>query len=287
MRRAAVKNDFASDSLSNYFDDIGRYRLLTRREERDLGRRIRKGDRDALDALVCANLRFVVSIAKTFQGHPVPLMDLVSAGNLGLVRAAQTFDETKGVKFISYAVWWIRQSILVSVSENSRMIRMPMNRVGLAQKATKLSRQLEQDLGRDPDAEELAKELGVTREEIEEVTTFSQATLSLDQPVHDEGNETTFVDQIVDDRNASPDKGAYADSLKRDMARALEGLTDRERTILVRYYGLNGVKARTLEDIGKEMGYTRERIRQIKEQAIDKLRSRPQSAQYIEDYLTA
>jgi RNA polymerase primary sigma factor len=173
------------------------------------------------------------------------------------------------------------------VSENSRMIRMPMNRVGLAQKASKVSRQLEQDLGRDPDAEELAKELGVTREEIEEVTVFSQATLSLDQPVHDEGNETTFVDQIVDDRSASPDRGAYADSLKRDMERALEGLSDRERTILVRYYGLNGVKARTLEDIGKEMGYTRERIRQIKEQAIDKLRSRPQSAQYIEDYLTA
>jgi len=204
-----------------------------------------------------------------------------------LVKAAERFDPERGFKFISYAVWWIRQSILVSVSENSRMIRMPMNRVGLAQKATKMSRQLEQDLGRDPDAEELAKELGVTREEIEEVTTFSQATLSLDQPVHDEGNETTFVDQIVDDYNAAPDKGAYADSLKRDMDRALESLTDRERTILVRYYGLNGVKARTLEDIGKEMGYTRERIRQIKEQAIDKLRSRPQSAQYIEDYLTA
>jgi RNA polymerase primary sigma factor len=274
-------------SLDLYLNEIRRYPLLSREDEIELARKARDGDAQAQEKLVRSNLRFVVSIAKKYVGNGVPLEDLINDGNVGLVKAAERFDPERGFKFISYAVWWIRQSILVSVSENSRMIRMPMNRVGLAQKATKMSRQLEQDLGRDPDAEELAKELGVTREEIEEVTTFSQATLSLDQPVHDEGNETTFVDQIVDDRNGSPDQGAYADSLKRDMARALESLTDRERTILVRYYGLNGVKARTLEDIGKEMGYTRERIRQIKEQAIDKLRSRPQSAQYIEDYLTA
>jgi RNA polymerase primary sigma factor len=274
-------------SLDLYLNEIRRYPLLSREDEVELARKARAGDMQAQEKLVRANLRFVVSIAKKYVGNGVPLEDLINDGNLGLVKAAERFDPERGFKFISYAVWWIRQSILVSVSENSRMIRMPMNRVGLAQKATKLSRQLGQDLGRDPDAAELAKELGVTREEIEEVTTFSQATLSLDQPVHDEGNETTFVDQIVDDRSASPDTGAYVDSLKRDMERALESLTDRERTILVRYYGLNGVKARTLEDIGKEMGYTRERIRQIKEQAIDKLRSRPQSAQYIEDYLTA
>ena len=274
-------------SLDLYLNDIRRYPLLSREEEVELARSARAGDMKAQEKLVRSNLRFVVSIAKKYVGNGVPLEDLINDGNVGLVKAAERFDPERGFKFISYAVWWIRQSILVSVSENSRMIRMPMNRVGLAQKATKLSRKLEQDLGRDPDAEELAKELGVTREEIEEVTTFSQATLSLDQPVHDEGNETTFMDQIVDDYNEAPDKGAYADSLKRDMDRALESLTDRERTILVRYYGLNGVKARTLEDIGKEMGYTRERIRQIKEQAIDKLRSRPQSAQYIEDYLTA
>ncbi len=274
-------------SLDLYLNEIRRYPLLSREEEVELARNARAGDMQAQEKLVRSNLRFVVSIAKKYVGNGVPLEDLINDGNVGLVKAAERFDPERGFKFISYAVWWIRQSILVSVSENSRMIRMPMNRVGLAQKATKLSRKLEQDLGRDPDADELAKELGVTREEIEEVTTFSQATLSLDQPVHDEGNETTFVDQIVDNYNAAPDKGAYADSLKRDMDRALESLTDRERTILVRYYGLNGVKARTLEDIGKEMGYTRERIRQIKEQAIDKLRSRPQSAQYIEDYLTA
>jgi RNA polymerase primary sigma factor len=274
-------------SLDLYLNEIRRYPLLTREDELELARKARGGDMKAQEKLVRSNLRFVVSIAKKYVGNGVPLEDLINDGNLGLVKAAERFDPERGFKFISYAVWWIRQSILVSVSENSRMIRMPMNRVGLAQKATKMSRQLSQNLGREADAEELAKELGVTREEIEEVTTFSQAHLSLDQPVHDEGNETTFVDQIVDDRTASPDTGAYVDSLKRDMTRALEGLTDRERTILVRYYGLNGVKARTLEEIGKEMGYTRERIRQIKEQAIDKLRTRPQSAQYIEDYLTA
>jgi RNA polymerase primary sigma factor len=274
-------------SLDIYLNDIRRYPLLSREEELELARKVRDGDAAAQEKLVRSNLRFVVSIAKKYVGNGVPLEDLINDGNVGLVKAAERFDPERGFKFISYAVWWIRQSILVSVSENSRMIRMPMNRVGLAQKVTKISRKLEQDLGRDADAEELAKELGVTKKEIEEVTTFSQAHLSLDQPVHDEGNESTFVDQIVDDKTESPDTGAYADSLRRDMARALESLTDRERTILTRYYGLNGVKPRTLEEIGKEMGYTRERIRQIKEQAIDKLRSRPQASQYIEDYLTA
>jgi len=275
------------NSLDIYLNEIRRYPLLSRDEELDLARRVREGDVAAKDKLVRSNLRFVVSIAKKYVGNGVPLEDLINDGNVGLVKAAERFDPERGFKFISYAVWWIRQSILVSVSENSRMIRMPMNRVGLAQRATKTARALEQDLGREADAEELAKELGVTKREIEEVQMYSQGHLSLDQPVHDEGNESTFVDQIVDDRTDAPDKGAYADSLRRDMERALEALTDRERTILVRYYGLSGVKARTLEEIGKEMGYTRERIRQIKEQAIDKLRSRPQASQYIEDYMTA
>ena len=274
-------------SLDLYLNEIRRYPLLTREEELDLARRVRTGDAAAKDKLVRSNLRFVVSIAKKYVGNGVPLEDLINDGNVGLVKAAERFDPERGFKFISYAVWWIRQSILVSVSENSRMIRMPMNRVGLAQRASKASRALEQNLGREADAEELAKELGVTKKEIEEVTSFSQGHLSLDQPVHDEGNESTFVDQIVDDKTAAPDAGAYVDSLRRDMERALESLTDRERTILTRYYGLSGVKARTLEEIGKEMGYTRERIRQIKEQAIDKLRSRPQASQYIEDYMTA
>ncbi len=276
-----------NSSLDIYLNEIRRYPLLSREEELDLARRARSGDAAARDRLVRSNLRFVVSIAKKYVGNGVALEDLINDGNVGLVKAAERFDPERGFKFISYAVWWIRQSILVSVSENSRMIRIPMNRVGLAQRATRTSRVLEQDLGREADAEELAKELGVTRKEIEEVTAFSQGHLSLDQPVHDDGNESTFVDQIVDEHSASPDTGAYADSLRRDMERALESLTDRERTILTRYYGLSGVKPRTLEEIGKEMGYTRERIRQIKEQAVDKLRSRPQAAQYIEDYMSA
>jgi RNA polymerase primary sigma factor len=283
----AVPAASGRNSLDLYLNEIRRYPLLSREDELDLARKAQAGDPAAREKLVRSNLRFVVSIAKKYVGNGVPLEDLINDGNVGLVKAAERFDPERGFKFISYAVWWIRQSILVSVSENSRMIRMPMNRVGLAQRATKKARQLEQDLGRDPDAEELAKELGVTREEIEEVTVYSQGHLSLDQPVHDDGNESTFVDQIVDEQTVAPDTGAYADSLRRDMARAMESLSDRERTILTRYYGLAGVKPRTLEEIGKEMGYTRERIRQIKEQAIDKLRSRPQAAQYIEDYMTA
>jgi RNA polymerase primary sigma factor len=287
QKAAAAPSASGRNSLDIYLNEIRRYPLLSREDELELARRSQQGDPAAREKLVRSNLRFVVSIAKKYVGNGVPLEDLINDGNVGLVKAAERFDPERGFKFISYAVWWIRQSILVSVSENSRMIRMPMNRVGLAQKASKAARALEQDLGREADAEELAKALGVTKKEIEEVTTFSQGHLSLDQPVHDEGNETTFVDQIVDEQASPPDQGAYSESLRRDMARALESLTEREQTILTRYYGLAGVKPRTLEEIGKEMGYTRERIRQIKEQAIDKLRSKPQAAQYIEDYMTA
>lgn len=234
-----------------------------------------------------SNLRFVVSIAKKYAGNGVPLEDLINDGNVGLVKAAERFDPERGFKFISYAVWWIRQSILVAVSENSRIIRLPMNRVGLAQKASKASRQLEQDLGRDVNLDDLAKELGVPKEEVEEVMNFSRAHLSIDEPVHDDGDEATFVDQIVDQTGDLPDRDLYRHQLQQDMALALETLTDRERTILTLYYGIGGAEARTLEQIGAKLGYTRERIRQIKEQAIDKLRTRPKSIELIEDYLSA
>jgi RNA polymerase primary sigma factor len=175
----------------------------------------------------------------------------------------------------------------VSVSENSRIIRLPMNRVGLAQKASRASRQLEQDLGRDVDFDDLAKELGVPRAEVEEVMNFSRAHLSIDEPVHEDGDDTTFVDQIVDETGDRPDRELYRSELQHDMALALETLTERERTILTLYYGIGGVQPRTLEQIGAELGYTRERIRQVKEQAIDKLRTRPKSVELIEDYLSA
>jgi len=273
--------------LDIYLDDIRRYPLLTREEEVDLARRIQSGDRLAREKLVRSNLRFVVSIAKKYAGNGVPLEDLINDGNVGLVKAAERFDPERGFKFISYAVWWIRQSILVAVSENSRIIRLPMNRVGLAQKASKASRQLEQDLGRDVNLDDLAKELGVPKEEVEEVMNFSRAHLSIDEPVHDDGDEATFVDQIVDQTGDLPDRDLYRHQLQQDMALALETLTDRERTILTLYYGIGGAEARTLEQIGAKLGYTRERIRQIKEQAIDKLRTRPKSIELIEDYLSA
>ena len=275
-----------SSGLDLYLRDIQRYPLLKRDEEIALARRARAGDRAAMDTLVRSNLRFVVSIAKRYAGNGVPLEDLINDGNLGLVKAVERFDPERGFKFISYAVWWIRQAIRLSISEHSRMIRMPMNRVALAQKATRASRQLEQHLGRDPDLEDIARELSVTKEEIEEVIHMSKAHLSLDAPVAEDHEETSFVDQIPDENTASPDRDLYAETLGQDMWRALSTLPERERTILTRYYGVGGAEPMTLEEIGREMGYTRERIRQLKEQAIERLRTRPKS-NFIRDYLSA
>ncbi len=263
-------------ALASYLSDIQRYPLLTREEEADLGRRIREGDTAAREKLVRSNLRFVVSIAKRYAGNGVPLEDLVNDGNLGLIRAAERFDPERGYKFISYAVWWIRQAILHSLSETPRLVRLPMNRVSLAQHATRTARELEQSLGRAPGVDEIARELSVKPSEVEEVLTFSRTHMSLDARVGDEADDAAFVDQIEDEMSASPDEGVMADGLKRDLHRALETLTDRERTILNRYYGLDGKDPMTLEQIGGQLGYTRERIRQIKEVAIDKLRTRPQ-----------
>jgi RNA polymerase primary sigma factor len=272
--------------LDQYLKDIQRYPLLSREEENELARRARNGDRAAINTLVSSNLRFVVSIAKRYAGNGVPLEDLVNDGNVGLVKAAERFDPERGFKFISYAVWWIRQSILLSISENSRMIRLPMNRVGLSQKAGRIARQIEQAEGREAEIEEIARELNVPAGDIEEVFNMSRPHLSIDAPVNDDGDEATFVDQIMDETTPGPDQNLYADTLGRDLWRALGTLSERERSILVTYYGLGGKTPRTLEEIGVELGYTRERIRQLKEQALEKLRTRPQ-VKFVADYLTA
>jgi RNA polymerase primary sigma factor len=282
----ARRNDSGADrsSLDLYLKEIQRYPLLSRKEENDLARRTREGDQLAREKLIRSNLRFVVSIAKRYAGHGVPLEDLINDGNFGLVKAAERFDPERGFKFISYAVWWIRQSIMQSVSNNSRLIRLPMNRVALAQQATRAARELEQDLGREPSAEEIAKELSVKEEEVREVITFSRSHLSVDETVGGDGDETTFVEQIEDESATSPDAGLYAEMLGRDLEDALESLTERERVILSTYYGLGGRTPKTLEQIGHDLGYTRERIRQLKEQAIEKLRARSGVTQ-IADYL--
>jgi RNA polymerase primary sigma factor len=273
-------------SLALYLGDIQKYPLLSRAEENELARLARGGDAAAREKLIRSNLRFVVSIAKKYAGNGVPLEDLVNEGNLGLVRAAERFDPERGYKFISYAVWWIRQAILHSLSEAPRMVRLPMNRVGLAQRAARAARKLEQDLHREPDADEIARELSVTGAEVEEVMNFSRGHLSLDEPLPGEAEESTFLEQIADENAASPDANLFAQMLGRDLRRSLRHLSQRERTIVEKYYGLDGEEPLTLEEIGRRLGYTRERIRQLKEQAIETLRSRPR-AQEIADYMCA
>lgn len=271
-------------SLGLYLNDIQRYSLLTREQENELARRARAGDANARDTLIRSNLRFVITIAKKYAGNGVPLEDLVNEGNLGLVRAVERFDPDRGYKFISYAVWWIRQAILHAVSETPRMVRLPMNRVALAQRAARAARKLELDLERDPSAEEIARELEVSEREVEEVMGFSRGHVSLDEPMGE--GEEPFIDQLADDNGELPDRDVVAQMLSRDLHRELADLTDRERTILRSYYGLDGEEPLTLEEIGRRLGYTRERIRQVKEQAIEKLRRRPHASQ-IAAYLCA
>jgi RNA polymerase primary sigma factor len=277
-RAAVVKNHFVSDSLSNYFDDIGRYRLLSRWEERDLGRRIRKGDRDALDALVCANLRFVVSIAKTFQGRPVPLMDLVSAGNLGLLRAARTFDETKGVKFISYAVWWIRRAILQALAEQSRIVRLPSHQTAKLRWVARRANVLLQELGREPTRGEIADGMDTSEEEVATAMSISQAALSFDAPMTP-GEDNNLLDYLPDTRNLPPDEQTFEKALTQSIEEALSRLNGRESKILRLYFGFDGEEPMTLEQIGSLLGVTRERVRQVRDRALRRLRkSRPDLA---------
>lgn len=259
-------------TLDIYLREIQRYPLIEREKENELARRAREGDRAAREELIRSNLRFVVAIAKRYVGNGVALEDLVNDGNMGLVKAVERFDPSRGYKFISYAVWWIRQSILHSISENSRLVRLPMNRVSLAQKAGKTARRLEHELGREARADEIAAALNVKADEVEEVVAFSRAHLSLDEPVGDDSEDTFFVDQIEDVDTASPDAALDAELEGRDLRRMLRTLTERERGIVTLYFGLDSGEPLTLEQIGRKMGYTRERIRQIKEQAIEKLR---------------
>jgi len=279
-----AKRSSDSSGLDVYLKDIQRYPLLSRAEEDALARRVREGDPVAREQLIRSNLRFVVSIAKKYAGNGVPLEDLINEGNLGLVRAAERFDPERGYKFISYAVWWIRQAILQSISEAPRMVRLPMNRVGLAQRVSRSARKLEQDLARSPLPEEIAADLSVTEQEVREVLGFARGHVSLDEPMSSD-SEDTYVEQISDEDGDSPDRDVFAQMLSRDLRRAMGTLTDRERTILSRYYGLDGDPL-TLEEIGRQLGYTRERIRQIKELAIEKLRNRPHAREMAE-YLCA
>ncbi len=258
-------------SLDVYLREIGRYPLITRDDEVALAERIQVGDQDALDTLVRSNLRFVVSVAKKYQNQGVSLADLINEGNLGLIRAAHKFDGTKGIRFISYAVWWIRQGILQALAEQSRIVRVPLNRAGEMHRIGKLTSTLQQELGRDPTAGEIAEGMDLALEEIERSMVISQVHLSLDAPVSP-GDDGRLLDYLPDVGGRGSDADALDGSLQESIAACFQSLQDREATILKLYFGLERPEPLTLEEIGEVMGITRERVRQIKERALQRLR---------------
>lgn len=259
-----------NQSLDKYLQEIGKVPLITSEEEVDLAKRIRQGDNLALEKLTKANLRFVVSVAKQYQNHGLSLGDLINEGNLGLIKAAQKFDETRGFKFISYAVWWIRQSIMQAIAEQSRMVRLPLNRIGTISKVSKAFSALEQQYQREPSNEELAEVMDISAEEIAGSAKISGKHLSLDAPFV-QGEENGLLDILCDNGQDNPDSILINESLKREIQRSLAILTQRESDILSHYYGLNGKTAMTLEEIGFQHNLTRERVRQIKEKATRRL----------------
>lgn len=260
-----------SQSLDKYLQEIGKVDLLTPDEEVDLAKRIREGDQLALEKLTKANLRFVVSVAKQYQNQGLSLGDLINEGNLGLIKAAQRFDETRGFKFISYAVWWIRQSILQALAEQSRIVRLPLNRVGSLNKISKTFSELEQKFEREPSPDELAEVLEVTTSEVVDTMKISGRHVSMDAPFV-QGEENSLLDVLENDSEEKPDTGLMNDSLRREVQRALSTLTQREADVITLYFGLNGEHSMTLEEIGEKFNLTRERVRQIKEKAIRRLR---------------
>jgi len=260
-----------SQSLDKYLQEIGKVDLLTPDEEVELAKRIKEGDQIALEKLTKANLRFVVSVAKQYQNQGLSLGDLINEGNLGLIKAAQRFDETRGFKFISYAVWWIRQSILQALAEQSRIVRLPLNRVGSLNKISKTFSELEQKYEREPSPEELAEVLEVTTAEVVDTMKISGRHVSMDAPFV-QGEENSLLDVLENDSEETPDSGLMTDSLRREVQRALSTLTQRESDVIALYFGLNGEHAMTLEEIGEKFNLTRERVRQIKEKAIRRLR---------------
>ena len=265
-----------SESLDKYLTEIGKVDLITSEQEVELAKRIRAGDSVALEKLALANLRFVVSVAKQYQNNGMSLGDLINEGNVGLIKAASRFDETRGFKFISYAVWWIRQSIMQALAEQSRIVRLPLNRVGSLNKINKTFSELEQKFQREPSAEELAEVLDITTEEIANNMRISGRHVSVDAPFV-QGEENSLLDVLENGNSETPDSSLMADSLRREVSRALSTLPQRESDVMALYFGLNGQQALTLEEIGDKFDLTRERVRQIKEKATRRLRQNSRS----------
>ncbi|HEX3073431.1 MAG TPA: sigma-70 family RNA polymerase sigma factor [Ignavibacteriales bacterium] len=260
-----------SQSLDKYLQEIGKVDLLTPDQEIELAIKIKNGDQGALERLTKANLRFVVSVAKQYQNQGLSLGDLINEGNLGLIKAAKRFDETRGFKFISYAVWWIRQSILQALAEQSRIVRLPLNRVGALNKIGKAYSNLEQEFEREPSASELATELDMDISEVYDTLKISGRHVSMDAPFS-QGEDNRLLDVISNDQQPAPDFTLMNESLKHEIERALSTLTEREAEVIKLYFGLNKEHSLTLEEIGEKFNLTRERVRQIKEKAIRRLR---------------
>ena len=271
-----------SQSLDKYLQEIGREQLLTVEEEVELSQRIRKGDRQALDTLVKSNLRFVVSVAKQYQNQGLTLPDLINEGNVGLIKAAEKFDETRGFKFISYAVWWIRQSILQALAEQSRIVRLPLNQVGSLNKINKALSKFEQENERMPSSEELSEMIDVPKDKIADTLRVSGRHVSVDAPFV-EGEDNSLLDVLVNNDSPSADRGLVNESLNKEIERALSTLAQREREIIKSFFGI-GCQEMTLEEIGERFGLTRERVRQIKEKAIRKLKNNSRS-KLLKSYL--
>jgi len=275
-----------SQSLEKYLQEIGKVDLLTPEEEVDLAKRIKQGDQIALEKLTKANLRFVVSVAKQYQNQGLSLSDLINEGNLGLIKAAQRFDETRGFKFISYAVWWIRQSILQALAEQSRIVRLPLNKVGSLNKINKAFSELEQEYEREPSADELAESLEIPTEEVETTLGVAARHVSMDAPFV-EGEDNSLLDVLENSGTPDTDEALeYRESLRREIERSLSTLTDRQCDVIKLYFGIGVEHPMSLEDIGEKFGLTRERVRQIKDKAINKLRSASRS-KLLKSYLGA
>ena len=271
-----------SASLDKYLQEIGKEELISVEEEVELAQRIKRGDQEALEKLTKANLRFVVSVAKQYQNQGLSLPDLINEGNLGLIKAAEKFDETRGFKFISYAVWWIRQSILQALAEQSRIVRLPLNQVGSLNKINKAFARFEQEHERTPSAEELATELELPKDKVTDTLRVAGRHISVDAPFAD-GEDNSLLDVLVNTDSPNADRGLINESLAKEVERALEILTEREQDIIRYFFGI-GCSEMTLEEIGEKFDLTRERVRQIKEKAIRKLRTSSRSS-LLKSYL--
>lgn len=273
-----------SQSLERYLQEIAKVDLLTAEEEVELAIRIKEGDQEALEKLTKANLRFVVSVSKQYQNQGLSLPDLINEGNLGLMKAAERFDETRGFKFISYAVWWIRQSILQALAEQSRIVRLPLNKVGSLTKINRVLSELEQEYEREPTAEEIAEVAELTKEEVENTLSSSSRHMSVDAPFED-GESSSLLDVLEDDHIEHVDHSlTYQESLKKDIERSLQTLDERQREIIKLYFGIGVKHSKSLEDIGLRFDLTRERVRQIKDKGLAILKSKSR-CKHLKNYL--